>query len=253
MRQVKQMTKTRPQYPIERSPLFNLQRKVDLAGLLGISLKELRSLHHDIKYSDFQQIKKDGTPRNISAPDEKLKKIQKRLLTLLQRIETPEWLISGKRRKSYIDNARFHLNANEVITIDIRKFYDNCRHKHVYSTYLNVFRTSPDIAHLLCQITTHGWGLPTGAPTSQLVAFWSYRDAFMQMDAIGKKYGCLFSLYVDDMTFSSQKAIPAPELLNDVSNVLRAFGHRIKYTQPPCTKVQGMSWRLKVAIQAKAS
>lgn len=225
------MTKARPQYPIERSPLYNLRRKAKLAQLLGASVQELRFLYPDTRYSDFQQAKKDGTLRDVSVPDERLKQIQKRLLRLLQRIETSDWLISGKRKKSYVDNARFHIKANEVVTIDIRKFYDNCRHKHIYSTYLNTFKASPDVAYLLCQITTRSWGLPTGAPTSQLVAFWSYHQAFNQIDAIAQKFGCVFSLYVDDMTFSSQHAIPVPELLHDVSAILCNVGHRIKYSK----------------------
>lgn len=73
--------------------------------------------------------------------------------------------------------------------------------------------------------------MPTGTPTSQLVAYWAYRDAFMQIDAIARKHGCIFSLYVDDMTFSSPQKIPIETLLQELSNVLRPVGHRIKYSK----------------------
>jgi Reverse transcriptase (RNA-dependent DNA polymerase). len=219
------------QYPIESSPLYRLSKKRKIAELLRVSLSELYSLYPDRRYNDFKQPKKDGTLRNVSAPDERLKAIQKRLLSLLQRIETPEWLLSGKKKKSYIDNARFHAEANEVVTIDIRKFYDNCSHKYIYAAYQNIFKTSPDVAHLLAKITTRAWGLPTGAPTSQLIAYWAYSETFAEINEIANKYGCLFSLYVDDMTFSSLGTIPLERLLDEVSDALRTVGHRIKYSK----------------------
>ena len=219
------------QYPIERSPLYNLRRKKKLEQLLGISLYELYHLDSDQSYHDFSIPKKDGSTRDVSAPDRSLKLIQKRLLKILQRIESPEWLTSGKKGKSYIDNTRFHLGAENVLTIDIRKFYNNCKHKYIYHLFVDVFKTSPDVAYLLCKLTSHFWKLPTGAPTSQLLAFWAYRDTFSQINAIAAKYGCKFSLYVDDMTFSSKDKIPVPLLLEDVSSALHGVGHRMKYSK----------------------
>jgi len=218
-------------YPLEDSPLYNLRRKSKLAVLLNTSVQALEAIDPKTHYYAFQLPKPDGSSRHVSAPNEGLKKIQKRLLSLLKRIDTPDWLISGTRKKCYIDNARFHSGANHVLTIDIRKFYDNCMHKHVFSLFRDVFRTSPDAAHILSQLTTLSWILPTGAPTSQLVAFLAYRSAFGQLNELSTKYNCQFSLYVDDMTFSSLEPICKVELLDGIANILHSVSHRMKYSK----------------------
>ena len=218
-------------YPLERSPLYNLRRKSKLAVLLNTSIHELQSINPLTQYYAFQLPKPDGSRRDVKAPNDKLKSTQKRLLKLLKRIDTPEWLISGTRKKCYIDNARFHAGANYVLTIDIRKFYDNCIHKHVFSLFRDVFMTSPDVAHILSQITTLSWVLPTGAPTSQLIAFLAYRSTFFHLFELAERYHCKFSLYVDDMAFSSIEAINKAELLEEIAKTLHSVGHRMKYSK----------------------
>ena len=225
------MSKKPIQYPLKQSPLYHLRRKKKLEELLGISCKELYNLDISQCYYNFSIPKKDGSSREVSAPNKKLKLVQKRLLRLLQRIESPDWLISGKRGKSYTDNARFHLDSKNVLTIDIRDFYNSCKHKYIYNLFINVFETSPDVAYLFCKLTILFCKLPTGAPTSQLLAFWAYKDTFTQIDQIAEKCGCKFSLYVDDMTFSSQNIIPVSTLLKDVSFALNSVNLRMKYSK----------------------
>lgn len=61
-----------------------------------------------IVYRNFNLVKPNGGKRNINDPGKTLKSIQKVILRSLSRIETPDWLISGKRRRSYISNGIFH-------------------------------------------------------------------------------------------------------------------------------------------------
>ena len=41
-------------------------------------------------------------------------------------------LISGEKGKCYIDNGKSHLNSNYFLTMDIKKFYDNCFREYVF-------------------------------------------------------------------------------------------------------------------------
>lgn len=231
------MKKANRHYPLTQSPLHRLKSKRDLAELLETPVSILKKIEPGSHYHTFQMPKADGTTRKVSAPDEQLKKIQRRLLNLLQRIETPDWLISGTQKKSYIDNAAYHAEAEYVLTIDIRKFYDNCKHKYVNRLFRDQFETSPDVAHILTQITTLSWGLPTGAPTSQLIAFFAYRNAFLQLDELAKTNGCKFTLYVDDITFSSKTPLASSLLLEESAKILHSVGHRLKYSK---IKLYGM-------------
>src|SRR3989338_9167659 len=92
-------------YPIDRSPLFRLRNKRKFAMLLKLPLKKIRSLCSDDNYYEYPE-EKNGNVRLIQAPKANLKNIQKNFTNILSRIETPEWIVSGKKGMSYIDNAK---------------------------------------------------------------------------------------------------------------------------------------------------
>lgn len=194
------------EYNIEKSPLYRLRSKQKLANLLGLPKNYFKSIH-TYKYSEFFNDKTDGSKRKINNPEDRLKKIQKRIFKLLNRIEKPEWVISGKKGKSYVDNAKKHQSNNNICTIDIEKFYDSTKEIYVYNFFKNTMNMSTDIATILTSLVTHEGRIPTGTPTSQLIAFLSYKDIFTRIYEICKEQDIIFSLYVDDITLSSNKII----------------------------------------------
>lgn len=194
------------EYNIEKSPLYRLRNKQKLAELLGLPSNYFRTIH-TYKYSEFFKDKPDGSKRKINNPEDNLKKIQKKLFKLLNRIEKPEWVISGKKGKSYVDNAKMHQFNNNICTIDIEKFYDSTKEIYVYNFFKNTMNMSTDIATILTSLVTFEGRIPTGIPTSQLIAFLSYKDIFTKIYEICQKQDITFSLYVDDITLSSNKII----------------------------------------------
>ena len=88
------------------------------------------------------------------------------------------------------------MNGKYVLTIDIKKFYDNCTREPVYQFFVQKLKTSPDVAEILTNIITYSGG-------SQIMAFYAYSDMFSEISDLAKQCGCKFTLYVDDMTFSS--------------------------------------------------
>lgn len=67
---------------------------------------------------------------------------------------------------------------------------------------------SIDVAVVVTKLVTYEGRIPTGTPTSQLIAFLSYKDIFTKIYENCKEEGIIFSLYVDDITLSSNKIIP---------------------------------------------
>ena len=43
------------------------------------------------------------------------------------------------------------------------------------------------------------------------------------------KYGCEYTVYVDDMTFSSKKPFDINQMKNEIDCILRKYGHKPKY------------------------
>lgn len=223
------MKKKTNQYKLEQSPLYRLRNRGKLAEMLGLPRNYFRNNYKlNIKYSTFYVITgKNKKQRLIQSPCEDLKLIQKKLLKYLSRVETPDWLISGKRGKSYVDNAKFHINNNYVVTADIMDFYPSCKRYYVYEMFKEIFKMESDIAGIVTDIATYNDGIPTGAPTSQLIAYWSYKNIFINISEISKIYSTDFSLYVDDMTFSCATPI-SRKMIYEIEKELKKCGLKLK-------------------------
>lgn len=138
-----------------------------------------------------------------------LKLVHKKLANLLSRIETPNYLHSGVKRKSYVTNGRYHAKPSSyALTLDLSKFYQSSSKEFIFKAFKYNFNMSDDVAWLVTDIVIYNGFLPTGSPVSQLIAFFTYQRTFDKINGMAEKRHINFSLYVDDMAFSSNKAIP---------------------------------------------
>lgn len=146
---------------------------------------------------------------------------------MLNRLEKPEWVISGKKGKSYVDNAKMHQFNDNICTIDIEKFYDSTKEIYVYNFFKNTMNMSTNIATILTSLVTFEGRIPTGTPTSQIIAFLSYKDIFTKIYEICQKQDITFSLYVDDITLSSNKII-SKNIKHKINSLLNLSNLNIK-------------------------
>jgi len=212
-------------YPINNSCLFRLRSKKKLATILNVDEKLMRNNNYReiIQYSIFQNDK----GRWIYNPAYELKALQKQLLKYFSRISTPSYLKSGKKGVSYIDNAKSHLYNDYIVTADISGFYSNCRRKNVYEMFINKFEMERDISGIITDIVCYENFIPTGSPTSQMVAYFTYSDAFDSIENISNASNIAFSLYVDDMTFSSKNLI-SKKYIHEIDTIIRKKGLKLK-------------------------
>lgn len=219
-------------YDITQCALYKCRTKRRLEYLLCLKSGDLKVIDTIIGYHSFEIDKKHSQEkRQITAPDRTLKLVQRRILYLLQRVIRPDWLISGEKQKCYIDNGKAHLDGRYVLTIDIKKFYDNCKREPVYQFFVQKLKTSFDVVEILTNIVTYNSGIPTGCPTSQIMAFYAYADMFTEIHDLAQRYNCKFTLYVDDMTFSSKESFSKKQLTRSIDCVLRKYGHKPKYAK----------------------
>ena len=108
----------------------------DIAHLLGFTPKALayliRGMHPAIRYSQFEIPKRSGGKRTISAPNEKLKLLQKRLAKHLHLCELEIEELHGvkhrlahgfKQGQSILTNADVHRTRRYVLNIDLSDFF----------------------------------------------------------------------------------------------------------------------------------
>lgn len=185
-------------YQIENSPLYRLRNRCTLARLLNLPKNYFRE-DHNYCYDEFTKPKPNGDgARKFTVPSNDLKDIQKNICKLLERIKTPQWVMSGKKSCSYITNAEVHLKHRFVKTMDISKFYDSAQRSRIYKMFSQTFKMEHDIAWIMTDLVTYNGTLPTGSPSSQLIVYWTYCDMFQKICDLSEEHNCYFSLYVDE-------------------------------------------------------
>lgn len=216
-------------YKINKSPLFGRKSSKKLCEILGISRSELERLADPGLYNEFESKDKKNPKKKrwVQEPIGIRKKLHKRLHKLIAKIESPDFLCSGKRGISIRKNAEIHERSANILTLDIQKFYESTNVEYVLRFFLHDLKIENDLALKLAKACTCKGRIPTGSPLSQVLAYWSYRRMFEAFDALARKHGMVFSLYVDDMTFSSPNRIPGGFHLK-VSFHLKRLGLRIK-------------------------
>lgn len=225
--------KKRKFYPLNQCALYKLGSKKRLAGVLGTDLASLLRLAKDDgnfqvyerpeEVCEFTGKKKKA--RWVQNPVPELKAVLKRVVKLLSRVETPDYCHGGARGKSYRSNAEAHIAADSVGNYDLESFFPSTTSTQVYHFFRWDLLCEPDVAGLLTDLCTYRKALPTGAPSSPVIALWANRRLFEALKNRGASLDLNFSVYADDLTFSGKKL---PHSLTDqVSGLVEKHGHSL--------------------------
>ena len=238
-------------YGKQDSPFYKLKTKKKLAKLLRISVEKLKFLAASEKlYFEFPKKKSDGGSRLISAPRDDLKKVQKRIADLLQRIAPPDYLFAPVSGRSYVDNAAHHLGADSVVVLDIEDFFSNCTANKVIWFFLKQMECSPDVAAILRGIVTRRDSLPQGSPCSPILAYLCYLEMWEEikhlvnaLETVAKEStkGALSIADLDNLTVSGIDVaiLRKPEKLIFWRNQLARYGES-GTPRSDCRRVQAI-------------
>lgn len=194
-------TNTHKRVPVRASALFRLTSPRRLAEKLLVPRSALERLVNagDDNYL-VRPDRKSG--RIIEEPKPQLKLIHQRFARLLAQIETPDYLHSGVKGRSYITNANAHTADQPCIKLDIKKFFPSSSSHYVHRFFEDVLEYPPDVAFRAKQLLTYDGHLPTGGNASTILSFWAYKPMFDEIAALAKEHQCAFTLYVDDMSIT---------------------------------------------------
>ncbi len=183
-------------YPLEQSPLYSMRGKNQFERTLRLDWDAVPRLLERRLYRVWTNDK--GRP--MQTPVGWLRDVHGRIGALLSRVELPDYAFPQKGR-SYVDNARRHVGPHPVIKADIAQFYPSVSRNRVLRMFLNEFNCAQDISNALADICCYqGQFLPTGSPLSGYVAFFSARQLFDDINRLSAERGCVFTVYVDDIT-----------------------------------------------------
>jgi len=196
--------------PIHQCALYKMGSPRRLAELLNISLIELEEFFESQNnYNIFTKALapnpftgKSRKNRAVQEPKYRLRKLHERILSILRRVQYPDYVQGGVKHRSYQTNAAVHLGARQTATFDLKNFYGSTRYCLVHDFFLNTMCCPTDIAGRLASLTTWNGVMPTGSPLSPLLSFWAAKGLFDKCEELAVKYGLNFTCYIDDLTFS---------------------------------------------------
>lgn len=229
--------------------LYNLHSKKVLRHLLKITDKNFFNQSYVASQIE-PYIDVSKKPRIIEKPSDELKRIQAKLKNLLYAIKVEDNVFSGIKGKSYIQNAQWHRGNKYVYKVDITAFFPSISREKVYSFFLNDLKTSPDIAEFLADITTVDIDIAnmrnpeqvnefllakkvktrnhliSGSPTSQVLSYMVNYKMFDEIQSFCVENNVAMTIYVDDITFSSNHYI-SNRFKKTVSEIVKKYGYQI--------------------------
>lgn len=224
--------------------LYKIKRKRDLYYRLRVTEKDVALILN--KYKVYINDKN----RLLENPNYELKQLQRKLLRKLYAIEFPTYVFSGVKGKSAYDNAIQHLNSEYMLKLDMSKFFPNTHRNKIYNFFLKKLKMAPDVAKICTDITTINYKdknvyiedgvydymkakhikiknhLPSGTPTSKILSYLANLDMFDEIINYCKEHNLLCSIYVDDITLSTNRKISFEEE-KQLKAIIKKHGQKI--------------------------
>ena len=174
--------------------------------------------------------KKSGGQREIIAPCDEIKKPLQKINKILQSvydIKNEDFQVAYKKGKNVINNAEMHVNNERVFKIDLKDFFPSCKKNYVVDKISFLFRnTIPNknfVMDKFLETILYNDGLYIGNPVSGTLANAIIANPVKYLKNICKKTGMEFSVYADDMTFSSNKFIVKQYIIDIFNTAFSQF------------------------------
>ncbi|MGO2117321.1 MAG: reverse transcriptase family protein [Fusobacterium sp.] len=199
-----------------------------LSLLLGYEIKFIYGITNMQKlyYRTFEIKKKNGKKRKISEPLPNLKEIQRWInLNILKKLEHKnKYIKSYKSNFSIKDNAKFHRNQLNVLTIDIKDYFPSILEGKIISFFKDLGYT-PEVSVVLGKLCCLNGSLPQGAPTSPLLSNLVTSQIDHRLIGYCLKNKIRYTRYADDLTFSGDFNVK--DIIKIAKKVLLENGFKI--------------------------
>jgi S1-C subfamily serine protease len=188
-----------------------LKTRHDVAGILEIKETSLRYFLYKRRpenmYCTFSIKKRNGSDRQISAPQKELKAIQRKLAHVLSCIYEPKICAYGFiESKSIVGNASQHTKRSLVLNVDLKDFFSQIHFGRVRGMLMKPpYSIGEEAATTIAQIACFNGKLPQGAPSSPIITNMICAPLDNALMRLAKSTGCVYTRYADDITFSTYK------------------------------------------------
>jgi len=195
---------------------INLQKKdlpvifdqAHLSTIVNIQYNSLMKLiekdNISSMYYQFEIPKRNGTMRTIDAPKIELKAIQEWILhNILEKIVVSCAAKAYIKNKSIVDNAKYHINCNQLYKLDFADFFTNIKFPRIYSIFYTLGYTK-QVAFTLSKFCLKDDYLPQGAPTSPALSNIVCRKLDNRLLKYAQTHHLIYTRYADDVAVSTK-------------------------------------------------
>jgi retron-type reverse transcriptase len=178
-----------------------------LLAYLGLGTAELKKIwyYRVGMYRHFSIVRSPHKVRMISAPDDRLKFLQRKLADKLTELYRPRDPVHGfVAKRSVKTNAQAHLRRRFVVNLDLKDFFPSISQNRIEGMLSSLgldSRVAKIIAHICC-VKGH---LPQGAPSSPVLSNMLCFRLDKNLMSLAKEARCIYTRYADDITFSSHQ------------------------------------------------
>ena len=180
--------------------------------------QEIQELMNHPVYYYYKIPKKKGGYREICAPSENIKTIQRILNYYLQGYylcikpqEVFGFVINSrfyKNKANIVANAQSHVGKKCVLNIDLKDFFPSISARRIYQLFSSeLFNYNQNLATAFTLLTTFQGRLPTGAPTSPVLSNFICLEMDQMLINFALQNKITYTRYADDLTFSSDENI----------------------------------------------
>jgi S1-C subfamily serine protease len=176
--------------------------------MLGTSLPKINHLAYvkgiDKQYVLFEINKKSGGKRQIRAPSNQLKNLQRSLKKLLEDLYKPHPAASAfVESRGIVYNASKHVKKSAVFNIDLEDFYGKIHFGRVRGALMaKPYSLRKDTAQLIAHLCCVDKVLPQGAPTSPVLSNIICKPLDRELSYLARSNRAFYTRYADDITFS---------------------------------------------------
>ncbi len=213
--------------------LFNCKSENKLSNYLLINKDTYNKLKKDFNKNSINYYRSwQENGRELFSGNTEIRKIHKRLVTLFD-IKKTDYLKSGTKKQSSITNAKEHEQNNFFLFLDIQSFYPSITDKLIKKRLILDYKQSGSVASFISNIVTvpqekinFDKALVTGSPLSQHFIYVINKKMFDELEELAKKEKITFTVYVDDIAFSS-KTIIGHSFFKKVFNIIKKYQFNI--------------------------
>ena len=167
--------------------------------------------------------------RWIEAPDQELKKIQERILSLLYQMAPSPFAHGFTIGRSIVSNARIHTGKRYLLKLDLKDFFPSITRDMILKQLNDAELITPENRNRietllnLCLLENR---LPQGAPTSPAISNLVCRRLDFILAKFARHHKMKYTRYADDLTFSSDSD-SCYRLIPVIRRIVEQYGFRI--------------------------